>query len=88
MVQNHEVGFVKLVDYVLKNIGNIINAHIILNDYINELEHTIIKFNCTDISQTLYINPTFKAHSKGGVYFDSLDGEPLRTDKMRFNFIK
>lgn len=83
MVQNHEIGFKKLIDYVIINIDNISNANLILNDFVNELELTIIKFDCKNLQFSNYVNPIFKTNDKTqGVYFSHLEGEAIRVDKM------
>lgn len=83
MVQNHELGFKKLIDYVMTNVDNISNANLILNDFVNELELTIIKFDCKNLQFSNYVNPIFKTNEKTqGVYFDYLEAEPIRVDKM------
>lgn len=85
MVQNHEVGFKKLIDYVVTNIDNISNANLILNDFINEIELTIIKFDCKNLQFSNYVNPIFKTNDKTqGVYFSHLEGEAIRVDKMLY----
>lgn len=85
MVQNQEIGFKKLVDYVITNIDNISNANLILNDFINEIELTIIKFDCKNLQFSNYVNPIFKTNAKTqGIYFSHLEAEPIRIDKMIF----
>jgi len=85
MVQNQEIGFKKLVDYVMTNIDNISNANLILNDFVNELELTIIKFDCKNLQFSNYVNPIFKTNDKTqGVYFSHLESEAIRVDKMLY----
>lgn len=85
MVQNHEIGFKKLIDYVMTNVDNISNANLILNDFVNELELTIIKFDCKNLQFSNYVNPIFKTNDKTqGIYFSHLEGEAIRVDKMLY----
>lgn len=88
MVQNHEVGFLKLVDYVVQNATKIDKALLILNDYISYTEQMIIKFDTKNFALSQYVNPVFVDDGKGNRFFKRLDGEPFRIDKMREQFTK
>lgn len=80
---DHETAYNKLIDYCLQNTANLDKAILIVNDYTEELEHFIFIFNPANISQSQQCLVRFKDF-KGGRYFDYIDGNPLRTDKMKF----
>ena len=82
MVQNHEIGFLKLVDYVVQNALKIDKAILILNDYIAYEEITIARFNTKDFALSQYVQPEFKNYN-GGRFFSHLTADALRIDKMR-----
>lgn len=83
MVQNHEAGFVKLIDYVMQNIATIDKAMIVYNDYKAGFEKLIVNFNTKRLDHSLYVNPVFKDYN-GSRLLDYIDGDPLRTDEIRY----
>jgi hypothetical protein len=80
----HDIAHTQLIDYCLQKADRIQSATLYLLDYIEETEQTIFVFNAKNIALSQYINPIFKTHEAGGVFFNGLESAPLRVDKMRF----
>lgn len=84
-ITDHELGYNNLVQYCLEKAHLMEKAILILNDYINEQELTILNFNPKDIQRSVFVAPIFKPMNENGyIYFDKLENEPIRIDKMRF----
>lgn len=80
---DHQTAFEKLIDYAMQNFENLDSALIIVNDYVDELEHTVLSIDTKNFAHSQQVHIKFKEF-KGGIYFDYIDGKPLRTDKMKF----
>lgn len=80
---DHEIAYNTLLTYCLQNVARLEKAMLIVNDYANGEELTILLFNPQLIAASQSIQPVFKDVESGRIYC-GLDGNPLRVDKMRF----
>lgn len=81
---DHEIAYNALLTYCLQNAARLDKAMLIVNDYIEELELTILLFNPKHIAASQSVTPVFKEDDKGK-WFNGLDGNALRIDQMRFS---
>lgn len=80
---DHEIAYNTLLTYCLQNAARLEKAMLIVSDYVEGLELTILMFNPQLIYASQSVTPVFKDFNGGRVY-DGLDGAPLRVDQMRF----
>lgn len=98
-VTRHDIALEKLTGHVNKYRSKIINAWLLMNDFINDTQYLIGKYQ-KDESKDLFIQPEFKLYNKSEtkqtaqgivefnlnhVFATSLIIEPLQTFKLKYH---
>lgn len=83
-VTNHQIGFEDLIEQIWKYTRRLDAAQVFYVDRLAGYEYMIANINTQNVMKSTFVPLLFKkSELTGSIIFDKIDGQPLRTDKIR-----